>query len=114
MINQPQGANNGPLNVLFNGDDQMALKLRQKFRCKKALHWFMVHKAVGNFQQNKFICSPLERLPPRREELPDKLSSPNPRRHQRRLLVIPGLLHEGTSVVGVLHRQDVGSSQGPA
>ena len=51
MLNQPQGANAGPMNSLFNGDDQMAIRLRQKFKCKKALHWFMVHKAVSTGPQ---------------------------------------------------------------
>ena len=37
------------MNNLFDGDDQMAVKLRQKFGSKKALHWFLVHKAVSDF-----------------------------------------------------------------
>ena len=35
------------MNQVFQADDQTTLKLRQKFQSKKALHWFLIHKAVS-------------------------------------------------------------------
>ena len=47
MYSQPNLGNAGPQNQVFESDEQTQLKLRQKFKCKKALHWFMVNKAVS-------------------------------------------------------------------
>ena len=47
MYSQPNLGNAGPQNQIFESDEQTQLKLRQKFKCKKALHWFMVNKAVS-------------------------------------------------------------------
>lgn len=35
------------MNQVFQADDQTTMKLRQKFQSKKALHWFLVNKAVS-------------------------------------------------------------------
>ena len=50
------------MNQVFEGDDQTMAKIREKFKCKKALHWFMVNKAVSIhslFPFNQYIITDL-------------------------------------------------------
>ena len=47
MWSQPLGLNAPQNNQFFEADEQTMLELRKKFKCKKALYYFMVHKAVS-------------------------------------------------------------------
>ena len=48
MYSQPQGGKAGIMNQVFEADVETMAKIRKKFTTKKALHWFMVNKAVSS------------------------------------------------------------------
>ena len=47
MYSKAKNGNAGALNQTFLCDEETAVKLRQKFRCKRALHHFMTNKGVS-------------------------------------------------------------------